>query len=437
MIEKDIHQLCEMQSRKRYQNNGFKLLAIQRVINSKGIYPEIALAIDVLKKITGEKVIFTIESSGLHAWLMLMDALVTGNQTWFSQAYKNWLNLSQDDYERQLIAYIVKISQAHTNGLQYFQNNTDKQFNEGPFSFDGLGYALEPGYDCSERKLFGEALGGDYFPMPKIDHGLYVNNWSPSLLANFKGMETMERLNDPGEIIDFSKTLREAIQLIKAYSELRYKEIQSLLREIVVCKSSKPYTFPSGSCTLTPVAVYLTATSNCEMAAELLIHELGHIKFSIWDAENPILGDMEHALKWDDEAWYSPWRDEPRSLMGILHAMYVFVDVAEFHAHRIKTVSSDKEFSIRRFNTIVLQLKKAYEVNQFRHFLNKNGLVLFDELYKKIQGFTNLLNHSCISLERPLYAERHRSWDFEGLTIDKAIFSHHEWVVNKHQGVFA
>lgn len=437
MFEQDIHKLCEAQSKQRYKNNGLKLLAIQRVINSKGIYSGIALAIDGMKRISGERMRLTLESSGFHTWLLLVEALVTENDTWFTKAYKNWLNLSSRDYELQLISYIERISAAHNGEPDYFFK---KQFNESnlkSFSFDGLGYAFDPKYGLDKRQLFGEMMVGEYFRMPKIDQNLHINNWSPSLLANFKGMETMERLNDPEEIIRFSHTLREAIGLIKSYSESRYKEIQSLVREVVACKSSKPNTFPSGTCTFTPAAVYLTATSNCEMAAELLIHELGHIKFSIWDSENPILGTMEPALKWDDESWYSPWRDEPRSLMGILHALYVFVDVAEFHAQRIKNGSSDIDFSIRRFNTIVLQLKKAFEVNQFRHLLVKNSLVMFDEIYKKIQLLSESLDPDDSSQKMPFYAERHGSWDFEGLSIDQAVSSHHEWVKKQYTEVFA
>jgi hypothetical protein len=58
---------------------------------------------------------------------------------------------------------------------------------------------------------------------------------------------------------------------------------------------------------------------------EIFTHEAGHLRLILLDwVGSPLVLNNN-----DDEIFYSPWRADPRPMMGIYHAHYVFTNVAE------------------------------------------------------------------------------------------------------------
>jgi hypothetical protein len=58
---------------------------------------------------------------------------------------------------------------------------------------------------------------------------------------------------------------------------------------------------------------------------EIFTHEAGHLRLILLDWVGPQLVLNSN----DDESFFSPWRSDPRPMMGIYHAHYVFTNVAE------------------------------------------------------------------------------------------------------------
>lgn len=71
-------------------------------------------------------------------------------------------------------------------------------------------------------------------------------------------------------------------------------------------------------------AIALTAPLSGEGLADSLIHEFQHAKL------NSVLGVMALYDGNDDGKLYSPWRDDPRPLVGLLHGAYAYVGVTDF-----------------------------------------------------------------------------------------------------------
>ena len=64
--------------------------------------------------------------------------------------------------------------------------------------------------------------------------------------------------------------------------------------------------------------------------ADTFIHELHHNRLFFLEEDGPFLEPRGGVDPLDDRLYYSPWRDDPRPLHGILHAAYVYVPVTEF-----------------------------------------------------------------------------------------------------------
>lgn len=62
--------------------------------------------------------------------------------------------------------------------------------------------------------------------------------------------------------------------------------------------------------------------------AESIVHEFRHNLLHQLERAYPIFEPGSP----NEARFYSPWRDDPRPLSGILHALFVFLDVCAIHA---------------------------------------------------------------------------------------------------------
>jgi hypothetical protein len=102
----------------------------------------------------------------------------------------------------------------------------------------------------------------------------------------------------------------------------------------------------------------------------MVVHEMSHnLLFSMQDMD-PLLDPTSHGEGWQSEHYYSPWRDDPRPLNGILHAVFVFSRVAKFWLALIDKVESHplQDLAKRRLAALSIQLPLAW------HSLNAQGV---------------------------------------------------------------
>ena len=101
------------------------------------------------------------------------------------------------------------------------------------------------------------------------------------------------------------------------------------------------------------------------LAAEVLIHEFGHNIFNELLARD---GVVKRSLS-SDEVLYSPWREDPRPVLGLFHATFVFERVCQFYA-RYSAANPLNEDALYRFRLLLactriaarsLQASDAYE----------------------------------------------------------------------------
>lgn len=108
---------------------------------------------------------------------------------------------------------------------------------------------------------------------------------------------------------------------------------------------------------------------------EALVHEAMHLQLSLLDMFEPLLLSNQKLV-------YSPWMDELRPLLGVLHGMYVFSNVLRAFELLSERNNSDRQTSVymdNRVKSIKNDLLVARE--QFdAEYLTNFGKVIFGHL---------------------------------------------------------
>lgn len=162
---------------------------------------------------------------------------------------------------------------------------------------------------------------------------------------------------EPTAFLGFQDTLRRALVQISECTPGLSSTIRGLLRVVVPMKSPK-FGVPSSSSNTVPGAVWLTEHSDPEILAEQLTHECTHALLFLCQEVDPILDPEVYGDGWSQPLMYSPWRDDPRPLAGLLHGAVVFLRVALFHERR----APDSFISRRRLAALAPQLAIAAEL---------------------------------------------------------------------------
>lgn len=392
----------------RSRANALRFLALSRVDASRNLFG-LESHLNRLKALTPEKLASLWSSSGFHGWLAIVEAQFTSEHSWFSHEFSHWIGLEPEALHAFLIEYLdLRICCLESNARPLTINT---RFHQGAF-----------------EKL-------ELSPKLAVTEWLEVSLGDPFLLANFTGLETLQRENDTDLMQHFALSVRSALDLIGAWCPETLHKVQMLVREVVPCRSPAPPAFPSGSCTATPSAVYLTVTNEVEAIAEMLIHETSHIHLACVDESNPLVLGLTRQEAWDVESWYSPWRDQPRSLMGILHAIHVFSNVLDYHRHRVETSASSVGFNASRLSTLHAQLRYARRLNPLDSKLSDAGQSVLrhsDALLQKCGDLAIKLERDGVKVR---FAERHRLWQPDSDRVEDAVVDHCAWFAQQYQEV--
>ena len=203
-----------------------------------------------------------------------------------------------------------------------------------------------------------------------LDHEdpIITNGWS-SLYKNPDGTKYI--LTNRNEVLDNYIYFFEASKLIhENWPEIAFN-ISKVLQNIHVIES--PYTDKHVSCTAAHYyGSILVSFGNEYLLAEAIVHEYSHNLLNMIIAN----GDMFEGEVPKEEIYYSPWRNDPRHISGLLHAVFVFNNVGKLLDKILKT--SLNEFVYERIlNTIVklimgIKILKEYEFKTdfARNFIN-------------------------------------------------------------------
>jgi HEXXH motif-containing protein len=220
--------------------------------------------------------------------------------------------------------------------------------------------------------------------------------------------------------------LAAAVERVEAYSAGLAAELTEVVSTVAPLRSPHDNVYPSGTCSICPRAIFITVAEEPDILAELLIHECGHDKLYLLQAEDPLLDPNVPGNGWDDARYYSPWKDAPRSLQGILHAAFVFTEVAGFWQWRLEHTAGEgtRRMAARRLKTLCEQLRLAGETLATFGSFTPVGQEVMGELRSRLDALTDAawtIDGDSTEVMHVLYA----SAPYCGLSINDAIRRHH------------
>jgi hypothetical protein len=214
----------------------------------------------------------------------------------------------------------------HKNSEQYLQLDLSIEthvFDRVYFSLNGQ--TVAPVHDSNQT--FSNWLSVIKF----LDREIEIDNRDECYLSNWVKSEIYREGTqlDPvadSNLPDWCKDVLSALEILGHCHPYLQAEILSLVRSLIPVRSNVPE--HSVSCSNRDFfgAVQLSAHPGIALA-EVLVHEYRHnILNAIIDAD-PILDESNPK----QAVFFSPWRNDPRPLIGLIHGIYSFMEVVGFY----------------------------------------------------------------------------------------------------------
>jgi HEXXH motif-containing protein len=161
---------------------------------------------------------------------------------------------------------------------------------------------------------------------------------------------------EPSDPTGQAAMIAAALELIREVDPRRGEQIASGIKWYVPLVGADPSGHRSRTVANLRGVVFLSPGRDRWMLAEAIVHEYYH---SVLHARM----EMETLLTGGEERrFYSPWREDPRPLAGLLHALYVFAGLADFflRAEGAPSLAEQRQPLRERRRLIVAQLRLGH-----------------------------------------------------------------------------
>jgi hypothetical protein len=123
----------------------------------------------------------------------------------------------------------------------------------------------------------------------------------------------------------------------------------------------------------------LTSTGDEYQLAEAIVHEYSH------NLLNMVIlsGEIFEGQVPREETYYSPWREDPRPIAGVLHAVFVFVNVSELLERVSQAIPEVSYLNVRKIDNLI-RLRTGLMVLKEYPFTRPFAVALVADLEQKI-----------------------------------------------------
>lgn len=193
------------------------------------------------------------------------------------------------------------------------------------------------------------------FPDLEFDSGMQIELLPEVLAGRWRriGLQfaTEADMNDMG----FTEVLARALDLVRMVHPL-LGTVAGLCHSLHVLMSSHMNFDSSYSEPSLPFSVFVSCPlsmeqNRVERLAENIVHEALHLQLSLVETAEPLVIDIP-----DEERFFSPWRNERRTVRGLVHGVYVFRNLRYFWARIAKHLAEHSSFAERRIEKIDSEL---------------------------------------------------------------------------------
>ncbi len=216
--------------------------------------------------------------------------------------------------------------------------------------------------------------------LPDAAGHLEVNDADPLLRVGYAG-EDFEQI--AGEAARrWRATLESAFTALRRILPAGAGEVERSVRVLVPLVTRTSGVHRSAASADASGMVQMSWSASGHQIAEALLHEYYHTKL------NALL-DLAPVFVGDDgaEDYYSPWRDDPRPLRGVLHGVFSFY-IVTFFWHHAYAARPDADVNVHHALREAVrrrrQVRIAIEQLKSHATLTQAGSVLLDEIQKRV-----------------------------------------------------
>jgi HEXXH motif-containing protein len=222
----------------------------------------------------------------------------------------------------------------------------------------------------------------DQLQVPRLAAGPELNWLDRDLRLGGRANFAFTEL-DPAAARQWADILNRHLDLLGEVSPPLAEEVTAVLRVIVPVSSPGPGYPMSGSFREAPGMTALSLAGGLA-TLEMLVHEYGHHKLNAILPLDPLIDDDT-----GEAAYYSPWRDDPRPLTGLLHAIYSFETALNFYYALLGKPGSrefDQREAVNRAYRIVRQVRDGLAELRIHAAFSPLGRVLAEALADRVRA---------------------------------------------------
>ena len=212
----------------------------------------------------------------------------------------------------------------------------------------------------------------------------------------------------------FYSRLQQAFTIISEADQSLFKEIREGLKYIVPLAKPGKDNHPSFASALLKQTIFLSLDlleSNDYYLAECIIHEFSHCQlYKVQDTTLLTKTDLT------ERYYYSPWRTDPRHLLGLVHGIYVFSCVIRFYQRLlIKIRPSDEATNWIEQRLRLLLHQVACAIRQVREDeIAPAGKLLIDGISNEINDIASVAGID-LQVSHAEMAQHQEAWKIKNM----------------------
>jgi len=262
----------------------------------------------------------------------------------------------------------------------------------------------------------------------------YIDLYSEASRCNFPGREELTRVSERATevLLEQTHVIEKAMDYIGRVDPSINQYFQEFPNYFVPLIGPEG-ALPSSSNSSVDAMFWYSTTNQPLLMAEMIIHEYSHQRLFRLQDTDPLLNPKIHGSGWDRCEIYSPWRDDPRPINGVLHGFIVFTEAAKFWMELINQVELQHEeidISQRRMTMLALQLNHAQKSLASITYTTL-GLSILKAYTQVLEGsiLPYIQKHKLGNL-KPFFMEYHDQEQPYGLSIAEVVEQHkYQWIV--------